>query len=134
MKAATLRPRICFCFFLEELLECASSFGEDLSFLSFRSVFLASFFLPIPQRSGCVVLVQVGGHLSPQLHLAPPLLGQKIWPATCLRLGRGTWGDKKQMVSTRSDRTLLGAPGLTTRNKKLLGAPGIATSSKDATR
>ena len=27
-------------------------------------------------------------------------------------------------------RTLLGAPGLTTRNKKLLGAPGIATSSK----
>ena len=31
-------------------------------------------------------------------------------------------------------RTLLGAPGLTTRNKKLLGAPGIATRSKDATR
>ena len=29
---------------------------------------------------------------------------------------------------------LLGAPGLTTRNKKLLGAPGIATRSKDATR
>ena len=27
-------------------------------------------------------------------------------------------------------RTLLGAPGLTTRNKKLLGAPGIATRSK----
>ena len=26
--------------------------------------------------------------------------------------------------------TLLGAPGLTTRNKKLLGAPGIATRSK----
>ena len=26
-----------------------------------------------------------------------------------------------------SRRTLLGAPGLTTRNKKLLGAPGIAT-------
>ena len=31
-------------------------------------------------------------------------------------------------------RTLLGAPGLTTRNKKLLGAPGSATRSKDATR
>ena len=30
-------------------------------------------------------------------------------------------------------RTLLGAPGLTTRSKKL-GAPGIATRSKDATR
>ena len=29
-------------------------------------------------------------------------------------------------------RTLLGAPGLTTRNKKLLGAFGIATRSKDA--
>ena len=27
-------------------------------------------------------------------------------------------------------RTLLGAPGLTARNKKLLGAPGIATRSK----
>ena len=31
-------------------------------------------------------------------------------------------------------RTLLGAPGRTTRSKKLLGAPGIATRSKDATR
>ena len=31
-------------------------------------------------------------------------------------------------------RTLLRAPGLTTRNKKLLGAKGIATRSKDATR
>ena len=30
-------------------------------------------------------------------------------------------------------RTLLEAPGLTTRSKKLLGAPGIATRSKDAT-
>ena len=30
--------------------------------------------------------------------------------------------------------TLLGAPGLTTSNKKLLGAPGIATRSKDVTR
>ena len=31
-------------------------------------------------------------------------------------------------------RTLLGAPGIATRNKKLLGAPGIVTRSKDATR
>ena len=31
-------------------------------------------------------------------------------------------------------RTLLGAPGLTTRNKKLLGAPGRTTRSKNATR
>ena len=31
-------------------------------------------------------------------------------------------------------KTLLGAPGLTTRNKKLLGTKGIATRSKDATR
>ena len=29
-------------------------------------------------------------------------------------------------------RTLLGAPGLTTKSKKLLGAPGIASRSKDA--
>ena len=28
---------------------------------------------------------------------------------------------------------MLGAPGLTTRNKKLLGAPGLAIRSKDAT-
>ena len=31
-------------------------------------------------------------------------------------------------------RTLLGAKGIATRNKKLLGAPGMATRSKDATR
>ena len=30
-------------------------------------------------------------------------------------------------------RTLLGAPGIATRNKKLLGAPGLTTRSKDAT-
>ena len=30
-------------------------------------------------------------------------------------------------------RTLLGAPGLTTRSKKLLGAKGVATRNKDAT-
>ena len=28
---------------------------------------------------------------------------------------------------------LLGAPGLTSRNKKLLGAPGLASRTKDAT-
>ena len=37
------------------------------------------------------------------------------------------------MIAARSDRTLLGAPGPTTRSKKLLGAPGIATRNKDAT-
>ena len=37
----------------------------------------------------------------------------------------------KSLASLLGARTLLGAPGLTTRNKKLLGAPGIA---KDATR
>ena len=39
-----------------------------------------------------------------------------------------------EVASLRLDhiRTLLGAPGLTTRSKKLLGAPGIATRSKDA--
>ena len=31
-------------------------------------------------------------------------------------------------------RTLLGAPGIATRNKKLLRAPGLTTRSKDATR
>ena len=31
-------------------------------------------------------------------------------------------------------RTLLGTPGIATRNKKLLGAKGIATRSKDAIR
>ena len=30
-------------------------------------------------------------------------------------------------------RTLLGAPGIATSNKKLLGAPGLTTRSKDAT-
>ena len=30
-------------------------------------------------------------------------------------------------------RTLLGAPGLTTRSKKLLGTKGVATRSQDAT-
>ena len=36
-------------------------------------------------------------------------------------------------IATNGARTLLGAPGLTTRNKKLLGTKGIATMSKDAT-
>ena len=38
------------------------------------------------------------------------------------------------VASLLGARMLLGAPGLTTRNKKLLGAPGIATRSKDAAR
>ena len=37
------------------------------------------------------------------------------------------------VFATRSDRTLLGAPGLTTRSKKLV-AKGIATRSTDTTR
>ena len=37
-------------------------------------------------------------------------------------------------VLTTRARTLLGTPGHTTRNKKLLGAPGLTTRSKDATR
>ena len=41
---------------------------------------------------------------------------------------------KVDSTSIRGARTLLGAPGLTTRSKKLLGAKDIATRSKDATR
>ena len=37
---------------------------------------------------------------------------------------------KVQRKETLGARTLLGAPGLTTRSKKLLEAPGIATRSK----
>ena len=33
-------------------------------------------------------------------------------------------------ISVLNKRTLLGAPGIATRNKKLLGAPGIATGNK----
>ena len=44
------------------------------------------------------------------------------------------WNIITRMQSCVLARTLLGSPGLTTRNKKLLGAPGIATRSKDATR
>ena len=50
------------------------------------------------------------------------------------------WGQPARMASSINiyiyilrARMLLGAPGLTTRNKKLLGAPGIATRSKDGT-
>ena len=39
-----------------------------------------------------------------------------------------------QLAELGRARTLLGAPGHTTRSKKLLGAPGIATRSKDATK
>ena len=38
------------------------------------------------------------------------------------------------LASLQGARTLLGAPGLTTGNKQPLGASGIATRSKDATR
>ena len=52
--------------------------------------------------------------------------------------GSSNFREKAIAVRWRSSllvaRTLLGAPGLTTRNKKLLGAPGIATRSKDAIR
>ena len=42
---------------------------------------------------------------------------------------------KSKSVSLLGARTLLGAPGLTTRNKAtLLGAPGIATSNKKKER
>ena len=40
----------------------------------------------------------------------------------------------EQRASLLGARTLLGALGLTTSNKKLLGAKGVATRSKDATR
>ena len=46
----------------------------------------------------------------------------------------GTGEEIHGMPSLLGARTLLGAPGLTTRNNKLLGAKGIATRSKDATR
>ena len=39
--------------------------------------------------------------------------------------GSGLVGWRPSLLGAR---TLLGAPGLTTRNKKLLGAPGIATN------
>ena len=54
------------------------------------------------------LLAMASNLLANTLHVSFPLLTSLIW-------------------------TLLGAPGLTTRNKKLLGAPGIATGSKDAT-
>ena len=51
-----------------------------------------------------------------------------VVPATCLRelrrFGMGDW-ESEQVI-----RTLLGAPGHTTRSKKLLGAPGLTTSNK----
>ena len=44
-----------------------------------------------------------------------------------------TPGDHRHATSNKDARTLLGAPGITTRNKKLLGAPGLTNRSKDAT-
>ena len=46
----------------------------------------------------------------------------------------GLTTSNKKLLSLLGARMLLGAPGLTTSNKKLLGAPGIATWSRDATR
>ena len=43
-------------------------------------------------------------------------------------------GETSWPTQPRSDRTLVGAPGIATSNKKLLGAPGLTTRSKDATR
>ena len=51
-----------------------------------------------------------------------------------LALLLGTRSYQEQRASLLEARTLLGAPGLTTRNEKLLGTKGIATRSKDATR
>ena len=51
------------------------------------------------------------------------------WVLSAFRLEAGGLGWRPWLVGAR---TLLGAPGLTTSNKKLLGAPGIATRSKDA--
>ena len=47
--------------------------------------------------------------------------GRTLGASTLLRAPR---------LTTRSDRTLLGAPGPTNRNKKLLGAPGLTTRNK----
>ena len=44
--------------------------------------------------------------------------------------GCGEIADNALLLGTR---TLQGAPGHTTRNKKLLGDPGIAARSKNAT-
>ena len=45
-----------------------------------------------------------------------------------------TTRNKKLVGALLGARTLLGAPGRTFSNKKLLQPPGIATRSKDATR
>ena len=60
----------------------------------------------------------------PELPLLPeaqtlPKEGQSLWAFA-------SWGG--------GARTLLGAPGHTTSNKKLLGAPGLTTRNKKATR
>ena len=46
----------------------------------------------------------------------------------------GTRGKPVNQVNLSGARTLLGAPGHTTRSKKLLVTKGIATRSKDAIR
>ena len=52
--------------------------------------------------------------------------------APALLLGTRTYYEQRS--SLLGPRMLLGAPGLTTRNRELLGVKGIATRSKDATR
>ena len=76
--------------------------------------------------------------------MIPSITGQYIWLTDisfASRLEAIITSSEKLLVTKASTswrpsllvaRTLLGAPGLTTRNKKLPGAPGIATRSKDA--
>ena len=51
----------------------------------------------------------------------------------CQWLQRNVSGNMRTLLVSKgiAARTLLGAPGLTTRNEKLLGAKGIATRSKE---
>ena len=52
----------------------------------------------------------------------------RLWqPELCLRISFGIFCTSWVCCCLLVARTLLGAPGLTTRSKKLLGAPGIAT-------
>ena len=49
-------------------------------------------------------------------------------------MGISRWASSPACERKTIGETLLGAPGITTRNKKLLGSPGRTTRSKDATR
>ena len=63
------------------------------------------------------------------------LAGSQLQPKGLLlaRLGHFL-AFERECFSILGARTLLGAPGHTTSNKKLLGTKGIATRSKDATK